>query len=370
MKFRAAAMRFPVFAMILFQSVLAVAGDFQVEKQKLKFSFEYENFVDEIGNEVRTPGIKATYLLKTNATLAKKLTWSMDLQTGLKTNLDTTFQSGDLSRATWSNRANLQASVPIGRFYLGGGFYFRNKWLSEVPRSQQFVDIFGGVGFRESSGTIQGGVALTQLWDLSGALQYSDLRFAEYPLSNSNWSGGNVRLSRKFNHFRVNTFYRARNVDYNRPVFLQPVPFIPFTATIAGDLQHDRFREGGAGIEFSRPFYFAGTYSYQVNNSNNPGFSYHNHQISLLVGTELSHNWYVQAYGIVQRFSFLEEDGFLPFPLLVGENDDNNMAASLVRTLGSSTELEFGIQYLTHSSSFAQLNASKTILYAAYNYRF
>lgn len=351
-------------------AVCAEPADVQIEKQKLKLSLEYENFIDEVGNEVRTPGIKTTYLLKLGSTPAKKLNWSLDLQSGLKSNLDTTFSVGTLSRFIWSNRVNLQGNVPIGKFYVGGGFYFRNKWFSDVPPEEQFVDLFGGIGFHEVVGTMQGGVALTPSWDLSGSVQLGEFIYERYPLSNSDWNGGSVRLTRKFERFRGYTFYRQRNVDYSRPIFSEPSAEFPFVPVPTGDLQHDRFREAGIGFEIAHPFYFSGMYSYQVNSSNNPGFSYHNNQIGLLVGTQLASNWYAQAYGIVQRFDFLDEEGFLPFPLLVGENDENNLAVSLVRTFSGSSEIELGLQHLTNNSSFSQLKASKTVLYAAYNYRF
>lgn len=371
MNFRGAGKRILLLSFFLCASGLAAAGDFELQKQKLKFSLEYENFVDEVGNEVRSPGPKVTYLLKAGGDIAKRTYWSLDLQTGLKANIDTTFKAGDLSPLIWSNRVNVQASVPLGRFYAGGGFYFRNKWLEQATPGHEFVDIFGGVGFREAVGTVQGGVVLNPVWDLSGSFQVSSQVFEDYPLSDSNWRGGTIRLNRKFRNFRLSPFFRARNVNYNRPVFVEPVPIIvPFQIGVSTNLQRDLFREGGVGVEFSRPFYFAGAYSYQVNNSNNPGFSFHNNQVTLLVGAEIADNWHLQAYGIVQRYDFLDGDGFVPFPLLLGENDDNNMAASIVRSLGASTELELGVQYLTHHSSFAQLNASKTILYAAYNYRF
>ena len=371
MNFRGPEKRLLLLSLFLFASGQATAGDLRIEKQKVKFSLEYENFVDEVGNEVRTPGPKVTFLLKAAADIARKMYWSLDLQTGLKANLDTTFLAGDLSPLAWSNRVNLQASVPLGKFYAGGGFYFRNKWLAQATPGHEFVDVFGGVGFREVIGTLQGGVAINPDWDVSGSFQASDETFADYPLSDSSWRGATIRINRKFRDFRLSPFFRARNVHYNRPVFSEPGPIIaPFQAGASTNLQQDLFREGGVGVEFSHPFYFAGTYSYQVNNSNNPGFSFHNHQVTLLVGAEIAGGWYLQAYGIVQRYDFLDENGFVPFPLLLGENDDNNMAASIVRTLGPSTEIELGIRYLTHDSSFVQLNVSKTILYAACNYRF
>lgn len=357
-------------ALSIFNWCSSESADFQIEKQKLKFSLEYENFVDEVGNEITTPGIKTTYLLKMGSTPAKKPAWSLDLQSGLKSNLDTTFTVGTLSRFIWSNRINLQGNLPIGKFYVGGGFYFRNKLFSDVPPQEQFVDLFGGVGFHEVIGTVQGGFAVTPHWDLSGSGQLAEFIYEKYPLSNSHWRGGSVRLTRKFDRFRVNSFYRQRNIDYTRPIISEPGQGFPSVAGPSGDLQSDRFREGGIGFEFAHPFYFSGIYSYQINSSNNPGFSYHNHQVGLLIGTQLANNWYAQAYGIVQRFDFLDEEGFLPFPLLVGENDENNMAASLVRTLNGSSEIELGLQHLTNNSSFSQLKASKTILYAAYNYRF
>src|SRR3954462_5414651 len=108
-----------VLLIFLLPHSFVIAGDIQFDKQKLKLSLEEETFVDEVGDEVRTPGIKATYLLKAHSDIKKKLFWNLDLQSGLKTNLDTTFNVGDLSRFIVSNRINLQGTVPIGRFYVG-----------------------------------------------------------------------------------------------------------------------------------------------------------------------------------------------------------------------------------------------------------
>ena len=48
----------------------------------------------------------------------------------------------------------------------------------------------------------------------------------------------------------------------------------------------------------------------------------------------------------------------------------NTMAASLTRTINEKNEIEIGFQRLTHNSSFPELDASKYILFLAYNYRF
>src|SRR6185503_13101128 len=72
-----------------------IASEFTLEKQKLKFSFEYESFVDAFRNEVITPGLKANYLLKGKGKFGRAL-YQIEYQTGAKTNLETSFQSGEL----------------------------------------------------------------------------------------------------------------------------------------------------------------------------------------------------------------------------------------------------------------------------------
>jgi len=345
--------------LLLLHSLPLCAFGFQLEKQKLKLALEYENYQSIQGSEIRTTGLEATYLLKARGALAEKIHYTLDYQTGVKTNFYRDFQAGELSPLIWSNRFVINASVPVDRLYFGGSFYFRNKWLAEVEENQ-FIDIFGGVGFRELAGSGYAGWQITRKWDISASIQKSDLNFAEFPLSNSNWIGASVRISNKLSQCKLNLEYRLRNVDYNRPVF-------PFSVR---ELQKDHFQEIGASVEFLRPFYFSGGYSYQDNDSNNPGFSYFNHRVTLLIGTELTHDFHLQAYGIVQRQTFLEAVGELQFPLLLEENANNTMAASLVRTLSESRELEFGVQRFSYNSPFAELDASKYILYAAFNFRF
>lgn len=347
------------FLLLLLLYAIPLSGsNFLFEKQKLKLSLEYENYQNVQGSEIRTTGLKATYLLKARGALTEKLQYTLDYQTGVKTNFYREFQAGELSPLIWSNRFLVNTSIPAGRFILGGSFYFRNKWLADVTENE-FIDIFGGVGFRELTGSVHVSRAITRSWSVTASVQKSDLNFEEFPLSNSNWLGASVRVSNQLSKCRLNFDYRTRNVDFNRPV-----------SSSMQELQSDQFQEIGASIEFSRPFYFAGGYFYQNNDSNNPGFSYHNNRVTLLIGTELSRDFHLQAYGIIQTQTFLEAVGDLQFPLLLEENDSNTMAASLVRTLSDSRELEFGIQRLTNNSPFPELDASKYVIYAAFNFRF
>ncbi len=347
--------------LLLLHALPLCASGFQFEKQKLKLSLEYENYRNVQGSEIRTTGLKATYLVKARGVLAEKIQYSLNYQTGVKTNFYRKFEAGELSPLIWSNRFVINSSIPVDRFYLGGSFTYRNKWLANVE-GNEFIDIFGGVGFREVLGTAYAGWSVTPNWEVSASVQKSDLNFAEFPLSNSNWLGASFRVSKALSKYKLNFDYGFRNVDFNRPVL--PV------SSVNPELQTDRFQEIGASVEFSQPFYFSGGYFYQDNNSNNPGFSYHNNRVTLLIGTELSHDFHLQAYGIVQQQTFLGVVEDLQFPLLLEENDSNTMAASLVRTLSDSRELEFGVQRLTNHSPFPELDASKYILYAAFNYRF
>ncbi|PWT87740.1 MAG: hypothetical protein C5B54_11805 [Acidobacteria bacterium] len=357
-----------VCALVLLCNILpAVSSDFSIQKQKLKLSLEYENFVDTDQDEITTSGFKATYLLHAQAKLADKMILDLDYQTGAKTNFYRHFNAGDLSALIWSNRANATVTVPFRKAYLSGTFYFSDKLFSEVPPENQFVDIFGGVGFRQFSGAFQAGYRITPLWEISGGLQASDTNFDEFDESNSNWRGASLRLTRKIGDIKINGDYRFRSIDYNRPVTLTPVPLVNSDSI---DFQHDRLQELGVNVEFYRTVYFSGGYSYQINDSNNPGFTYRNHRITFLIGTELTHDFHLQAYGILQLQSFLEEDVPLEFPIVLDENDNNTMAASLVKMLGKSREIEIGLQRYVHNSSFTELNASKYILYVAYNFRF
>lgn len=355
-------------------SLLAVtsalhASGFEVEKQKLKLSLEYENFLGT-RSEVSTTGLKATYLLKAKGNIAGKAFLNFDFQTRAKRNFARDFIGGELSPLIWSNRMTTSVTVPVKDFYVGGSFYFRNKWLAGVESGKQFIDLFGGQGFREMTGSIRAGYVLSPRWEISASAQKSDLTFAQFPLSNSQWQGVSIRLTHKIRDIKVNVDYRIRNVDYNRPVFsIFPVVVVdPFSFPLPE--QKDRFSEVGANIEFFNHVYFSGGYSYQNNDSNNPGFGYKNHRINVLIGTELTGDIHLQAYGIIQRQDFLGGNAELEFPVLLEESENNTMAASLIKTLGNSREIEFGFQRLTNNSSFSQLDLSKYILYVAYNYRF
>ena len=361
---------FTAFITILFitTSLPAFAADFELEKQKLKFSFEYESFVDAFRNEVITPGLKANYRLKGKALFAKSALWTFDYQTGLKRNLETSFQSGELAKYLWSNRFNTSVTVPFGKFYAGSNFYLHHKYVSESPN--QFVDIFGGLGFRDLQGSIYLGVFPYPNWEVIATATATDVDFKHFAESDSRSQGASVRISRRLDHIKINLDYRKKSIDYKRPVFLTSEPFT-FVLGSDGEIlrQEDDFQEIGGLVELLQPFYISGGYFYQINDSNNPGFTYRNHRITLIVGTELGNDFHLQAYGIAQRQNF-EESGRLSVPLFLDDSDYDTMGISLVRTIRSSAEIEFGAQRLNHNSSFRELDASKFIVFAALNYRF
>jgi hypothetical protein len=347
---------------------LAAEVPLEIEKQKLKLSLEYENYIDPLTNEIRTTGIKATYLLKTRGPLAGDAYWSVDLQTGVKTNFDRTFSVGNLSPLIWSNRLNARAVVPAGPFFFIGGFYFRNKWLANSDDPDLFVDIFGGVGFTDVAGSFQAGFSIGPDWEFSVIGQKGQERYDRFPLSNTDADAGSARLSRTFSKVRTSLEYRVRSIDYKRPIIDDDVVF---PIDVAGqELQHDLLHEVGLGVEILKPFYVAATYFYQDNNSNNPGFSYTNNRLSLLIGTQLNDHYHFQAYGILQNQSFADPTSILQVPVLLDEYENNTMAASLIRMFDPSHEIELGFQRLSYNSSYAQLDTSKYILYVAYNYRF
>jgi hypothetical protein len=349
--------------------VVPARAEVQIEKQKLKLSLEYENYVDLSSNEILTTGIKATYLLKASGSLTKTAYWTLDLQSGAKTNFERTFSVGNLSPLVWSNRLLARTYFPVGKFNFGGGFYYRNKWMANSSDPDLFVDVFGGVGFTELAGNVQAIYAFAPDWEFMVSGQKSQQRFEDYPLSDSDATGGYARLSHNFQKARLSFEARIRSVDFRRPVFPSTTPTISFPNQLP-ELQHDDFYEAGVSVEFMRPFYLFGGYYYQDNNSNNSGFSYINHRISLVIGTELSEHFHFQAYGILQNQDFADTSAFLLVPVLLEESENNTMAASLTKIIGRSQEVEIGLQYLSYNSSFSELDTSKYILYVAYNYRF
>jgi hypothetical protein len=359
--------RWIVLLFLLTVSPVAAEVQFEVEKQKLKLSLEYENYVDFVSNEVRTSGIKATYLLRTKGPIAGDAYWTFDLQSGVKTNFDRTFESGTLSPLTWSNRLFLRTYIPAGPFYFSGGFYYRNKWLANSDDPDLFVDIFGGVGFADVGGHVQAGLTISPNWDVAMTVHKSKQTYDRFPLSNTDTEAATARLSRNFSKARVSLEYRLRSIDYRRPVVGDVVTIQePFEI----QLQHDSLHEIGINVEAMKPFYVSASYFYQDNNSNNPGFSYTNNRITLLIGTQLSDDYHFQAYGILQNQSFAEPSSIFQVPVVLDENENNTMAASLIRSFNSSQEIELGIQRLSYNSSYVELDTSKYILYVAYNYRF
>lgn len=355
---------FLFFHILMLIPLFGFGSDFQLEKQKLKLSLEYENFIDINGNKISTSGLKAAYLLRALGDIQKKAYYSIDVQAGAKTNYPRQFQSGNLSPLTLSNRTAASITVPIKKFYAGGLFYYRIKWLAST--TNEFIDVFGGEGYREVVGGVKAGYMFSPKWELSGGVQTSDVNFADFPLSNYNWLGGNVRLARKIGNISLNVDYRTRNVDYARPVFSDGPIIFPGPL----ELQRDQFWEIGAGVEMSRSVFVAGGYWYQQNESNNPGFDYTNHEIRLVFGRELGKGFHFQAYGIIRSQDFPNPATDLPFPVLLEEAENNTMVFSLVKVLSNSRELEVGFQRLHNDSSFSELDVSKNVLYGAYAFRF
>lgn len=359
------ACRFLLLHILILTPLYSFASDFNLEKQKLKLSLEYENFIDINGNKISTSGLKAAYLLRALGDIQKKAYYSLDVQAGAKTNYPRQFQSGNLSPLTLSNRTAASITIPIKKFYAGGLFYYRIKWLANT--TNEFVDVFGGEGYREIVGGVKAGYLFSAKWELSGGVQTSDVNFNDFPLSNYNWIGANVRLARKLGNMSLNVDYRTRNVDYARPVFSDG-PIIVFPSPI--ELQRDHFWEIGAGVELSRSVFVSGGYWYQQNGSNNPGFDYTNHEIRLVFGRELGKGFHFQAYGIIRSQDFPHPASDLPFPVLLEEAENNTMVFSIVKVLSNSRELEVGFQRLHNNSSFSELDVSKNVLYGAYAFRF
>ncbi len=309
--------RWIVLLSIILVSPVTAEVPLQVEKQKLKLSLEYENYVDFVSNEVRTTGIKGTYLLKAKGPIAGDSYWTIDLQSGIKTNFDRTFVSGNLSPLIWSNRVNVRTFIPAGAFFFSGGFYYRNKWLANADDPDLFVDIFGGVGFSDLAGNFQAGFTMSQAWDFAVSAHKSQQRYDRFQLSNTDTEAASARLSRNFSKVRVGLEYRVRSIDYRRPVI--PDDTIAFPVDPTGiELQHDSLNEIGFHVEVMKPFYISASYFYQDNNSNNPGFSYTNNRVTLLVGTQLSDDYHFQAYGILQNQSFADPSSFFQVPVVTG----------------------------------------------------
>src|SRR5262245_39300649 len=236
--------------LLLMTFVLPVAAEVQIEKQKLKLSLEYENYVDLESNEILTTGIKATYLLKASGSLIKSSYWTLDLQSGAKTNFDRSFTVGNLSPLVWSNRVVARTYFPTGKFTFGGGFYYRNKWMADSSDPDLFVDVFGGVGFTELAGNIQASYAFSKDWEILFSGQKSRERFEDYPLSDSDSTGGYARLSHSFKKARLSFEARMRSTDFRRPIFSSPQPVTSSIDVIGPELQHDDFYEAGVNIEF------------------------------------------------------------------------------------------------------------------------
>src|SRR5262245_14524325 len=166
-----------LFLCVLLLATSVRASDFILEKQKLKFSFEYESFVDAFRNEVITPGLKANYLVKGKGKLGNAV-YQIDYQTGAKTNLQTQFEAGQLASFLWSNRLNSSITIPFGKCYAGSNFFFRHKFVSESPN--QFVDIFGGLGYRDVEGTAYIGFFPFPDWEVIASGGMDDINFKEF----------------------------------------------------------------------------------------------------------------------------------------------------------------------------------------------
>lgn len=361
-----------ILALIIFPIHLIAADffEFDIEKQKTKLAVEYENLAGTKGEKVSLSGFQASYLVKGKGNFASRAFFNFDLQSGARINAINNFSEGEVSPFILSNRASTVFTVPVKKLYLSGGVAFRNKWFKDAGDKNQFIDVFGGEGFREKSYSVHAAYEFTPAWEAAVAAEKSDLNFKDFPDSNSHERALSLRGSRKWSDLKLNLQFTKRKIQYDRLISGGFIPTILPDIIDNGILQKDRFWELGASVELLSSLYFVGGYSYQMNKSNNKGFSYKNHRVSLLFSKELSDSFYFQAFGILQSQDFVEEDLTLPGTILLEENQYNSMAASLVKSLNSSTEIEFGFQKFSNDSSFRELNASKYIVYCAYNYRF
>src|SRR5262249_55068908 len=106
-----------VFLSLLVLLLLVVplyGADVKVEKQKLKISLEYENFVDTEQDEIRTSGLRATSLLHEKTHWGGVLV-ALDYKTGEKKIFYRHFNAGDLPALIWSNRAVTNVTIPVGQ---------------------------------------------------------------------------------------------------------------------------------------------------------------------------------------------------------------------------------------------------------------
>lgn len=363
-----------ILALIIFPFQLIAADffEFDIEKQKTKLAVEYENVAGTKGEKVSLSGFQVSYLVKGKGNFASRAFFNFDLQSGARINAINNFPEGDVSPFILSNRASTVFTVPVNKLYLSGGIAFRNKWFKGAGERNQFIDVFEGEGFREKAYSVQAAYQFDPAWEAAVIAEKSDLNFKDFPDSNSHERALSVRGSRKWSDLKFNLLFTKRQIEYDRSISRRFVPTTTIFPVITDNemVQKDRFWELGASVELLSSLYLVGGYSYQMNRSNNAGFSYKNHRVSLLFSKELTHSFYFQAFGILQSQDFVEEDLTLPGTILLEENQYNSMAASLVKTLNSSTEIEFGFQKFSNDSSFRELNASKYIVYCAYNYRF
>lgn len=344
--------------------------DFSIEKQKAKLALEYENLSGTKGEKVSLSGFQLNYLVKGKGNFRSRAFLNFDLQSGAKLNAINNFPAGELSPFILSNRASTMLTVPLKKLYLSGGVAFRNKWFKNAGQKNQFIDVFGGEGFREKAYSVQAAYQFDPVWEVAMIAEKSDLNFKDFPDSNSHERAISLRGSRKWSDLKFNLLFTKRQIQYDRFISRGVIPTIFPVTTDNEIVQKDRFWELGASVELLSSLYLVGGYSYQMNRSNNGGFSYKNHRVSLLFSKELTHSVYFQAFGIVQSQDFVEEDLSLPGTILLEENQYNSMAASLVKSLNATSEIELGFQKFSNDSSFRELNASKYIVYCAYNYRF
>lgn len=344
--------------------------DFSIEKQKAKLALEYENLSGTKGEKVSLSGFQLSYLVKGKGNFRSRAFLNFDLQSGARVNAINNFPEGELSPFILSNRASTMLTVPLKNLYLSGGITFRNKWFKNAGQNNQFIDVFGGEGFREKSYLVQAAYQFDSAWEAAVVAEKSDLNYKDFPDSNSHERAISFRGSRKWSDLKLNLLFSKRQTEYDRLISGGVIPTVSPFITANEIVQRDRFWELGASVELLSSLYLVGGYSYQMNRSNNDGFSYKNHRVSLLFSKELTHSFYFQAFGIIQSQDFVEQDLTLPGTILLEENQYNSMAASLVRSLNASSEIEFGFQKFSNDSSFRELNASKYIVYCAYNYRF
>lgn len=192
-------------------------------------------------------------------------------------------------------------------------------------------------------------------------LNYQNFSIFDYEESQFAWTLSRQIASRLSGQFK----FSAAQIQYDR-LLLRFAPTDTLTFK-----QKDEFYQAQLQIGYSKSFLINFSYKFQFNDSNNLEFDYYNHQLTLIFGFPLPHNFWLRGYGALQFKDYKQTiPREVPRDIDPEREESSFLILDLSRDLSQSLTALVRFAYYDNESVIRSRFYRKVILSIGADYRF